>query len=215
MRGTRDTRLDIINAARENFARKGFQGATIAEIAEAAGISEGAIYRHFNSKHELLVECVEPVLNELVEVMDKEVPRADDLMELTKKSLEIRLNMFGNHYHTFRILFNELPYSKELFDIYINFIMKQEGKISQMFESLEDLGIKKQRKNFLLFGLGQVMSLWIYLNLKEWQQKDQINFPEEVIAFDDEQVVEDLAEYIMYGIAGVPYECRDEEGDVR
>ena len=41
------------------FAKRGFQGASLDEIAETAGYTRGAIYKHFADKEELLHEvCV-------------------------------------------------------------------------------------------------------------------------------------------------------------
>jgi len=43
----------ILYAAAEVFARRGYDGARIEEIAEAAGVSKGLIYEHFKGKREL------------------------------------------------------------------------------------------------------------------------------------------------------------------
>lgn len=48
------TRDRINRAALELFADKGVDQATIGDIAKGAGISEGAIYRHYPSKDELI-----------------------------------------------------------------------------------------------------------------------------------------------------------------
>src|SRR5262245_2958112 len=50
-----ERREAILRAAREEFARHGFEGARTAAIAGAAGCSEAVIYRHFSSKKALLV----------------------------------------------------------------------------------------------------------------------------------------------------------------
>lgn len=47
-------RESILGAAARLFARKGISGATMAEIANEAGLSAGAVYRYFSSKEELL-----------------------------------------------------------------------------------------------------------------------------------------------------------------
>ena len=44
---TRDLLLD---AAEEVFAKKGFEGASLEEIADTAGYTRGAIYKHFGGK---------------------------------------------------------------------------------------------------------------------------------------------------------------------
>ncbi len=49
----RETRTKILDAARKLFGDRGFGQATIEDIAEAAGVSNGALYHHFASKEEL------------------------------------------------------------------------------------------------------------------------------------------------------------------
>jgi AcrR family transcriptional regulator len=50
----------ILEAARQRFARSGFRGTNVPEIAREAGISVGLIYRYFPSKEELFLElCLE------------------------------------------------------------------------------------------------------------------------------------------------------------
>jgi AcrR family transcriptional regulator len=48
------TRLALVDAARVVFARKGFDGASLDEIAATAGYTRGAIYKHFRGKEDLL-----------------------------------------------------------------------------------------------------------------------------------------------------------------
>lgn len=51
---TEARRIKILEAAQSVFAEKGFHDATIAEIARAAGVSEGSIYEYFSSKEGVL-----------------------------------------------------------------------------------------------------------------------------------------------------------------
>jgi len=51
----RRSRARIRQAARELFAERGFDGATLRAIAERAGMGASSIYRHVRSKQELLV----------------------------------------------------------------------------------------------------------------------------------------------------------------
>jgi TetR/AcrR family fatty acid metabolism transcriptional regulator len=48
------TRERIIAAATEVFARSGFHGAKVADIAERAGIAYGLVYHYFHNKDDLL-----------------------------------------------------------------------------------------------------------------------------------------------------------------
>jgi TetR/AcrR family transcriptional regulator len=49
----RDRRLQIMEAAKELFARQGFEGTTTRQIAERARVNEAIIFRHFPGKEDL------------------------------------------------------------------------------------------------------------------------------------------------------------------
>ena len=53
------TRNVLLDAAEEVFARRGFDGAALEDIAEVGGYTRGAIYSHFGSKAELFLAVVE------------------------------------------------------------------------------------------------------------------------------------------------------------
>jgi TetR/AcrR family transcriptional repressor of mexJK operon len=50
-----ETRERIILAARDVIARKGKRGATTREIADAAGVNEATLFRHFGNKEQLII----------------------------------------------------------------------------------------------------------------------------------------------------------------
>jgi AcrR family transcriptional regulator len=59
------TRERILSAAAQLFAEHGFASASMPAIAELSGITAGAIYRHFKSKADLLLEVVKRALEAL------------------------------------------------------------------------------------------------------------------------------------------------------
>jgi AcrR family transcriptional regulator len=75
-------RSSILQAARRAFTETGdMNGTTIRHIAERGGISEGVIYRHFESKDQLFFEAVVEPLRQAVddlvaatEVVDRDEP---------------------------------------------------------------------------------------------------------------------------------------------
>jgi AcrR family transcriptional regulator len=50
-----ETRARLLRAAADVFAARGYDGTRVADIAAAAGVSNGALYAHFGSKAELLL----------------------------------------------------------------------------------------------------------------------------------------------------------------
>jgi len=55
----RDRRLQIMEAAKELFARQGLEGTTTRQIAEHARVNEAIIFRHFPSKEDLYWEIID------------------------------------------------------------------------------------------------------------------------------------------------------------
>jgi AcrR family transcriptional regulator len=55
-------RQHVLDAAIRAFDAKGFRGATIRDIAQAAGISDGTIYNIFDSKEAILIAIMEKML---------------------------------------------------------------------------------------------------------------------------------------------------------
>ncbi len=53
-----ETRERLLRAAAGAFAERGYDGTRVADIAAAAGVSNGALYAHFGSKAELLVAAL-------------------------------------------------------------------------------------------------------------------------------------------------------------
>jgi AcrR family transcriptional regulator len=53
------TRASLLSAAARVYARAGFGGATLDEVAAEAGFTKGAVYSHFGSKENLLLALME------------------------------------------------------------------------------------------------------------------------------------------------------------
>ena len=72
-------RVDLLDAALDLFVERGYEGTSVAALAEATGLSKAAFVYHFSSKEELLFELSGPLLDELDEVLaDPDGGRPDD-----------------------------------------------------------------------------------------------------------------------------------------
>lgn len=56
--GAPDTRAEVLAAARESFAAKGFGGTTIRAVAAAAGVDPALVHHYFGSKDDLFVAAL-------------------------------------------------------------------------------------------------------------------------------------------------------------
>ena len=59
-----NTRERLLAAARSVFARSGFHGASVDEIASEAGFSTGALYSNFDGKEDLFLVLMEREIDE-------------------------------------------------------------------------------------------------------------------------------------------------------
>ena len=71
------TRAALIASARHVFATRGFEGASLDEIADAAGYTRGAIYRHFANKEDLLFAVSDTINTEVLDTFAEELDLED------------------------------------------------------------------------------------------------------------------------------------------
>lgn len=83
----------ILDAAQRVFAEKGFEGASIADIARVAGISDGLVYRYFRNKRELLYGVLRQFYQRIMVDLEHEVFGQDRfrarLEALIKRHIEV------------------------------------------------------------------------------------------------------------------------------
>jgi AcrR family transcriptional regulator len=75
-RRRQQTRDVLIAAATEVFARRGFEGASLEEIAETAGFTRGAIYKNFDGKEDLFLAAIDRLNERVIEAFRSIAPDA-------------------------------------------------------------------------------------------------------------------------------------------
>ncbi len=71
-------RQAVLETACRVFSRSSYRGATTAEIAREAGISEPILYRHFGSKRELYLACLDEAWASFRVEAEREIERAPE-----------------------------------------------------------------------------------------------------------------------------------------
>jgi len=101
-------KAQILEAAAQVFAKKGYPRATTAEIAALADVSEGTIYNYFESKHDLLVG----IMAELAGALDLEEPMdrglADDSATFLRQMLQVRRQFEDENGAMLRVVLSEV-----------------------------------------------------------------------------------------------------------
>ena len=82
-----DARARLEEAAYDLFEERGFEGTTVAEIAERAGLTERTFFRHFSDKKEVLFGGGELLIERVVSAV-ADAPTAASAVEAAKAGLE-------------------------------------------------------------------------------------------------------------------------------
>ena len=97
----------IIDMAVREFAKKGFDRANINQIAEAAGISVGSIYKYFDTKEDLFLTCVLSGVKTLESVLGEVIARPGDLFSKMERIVRI-IQLHSREQRNLIILYNEM-----------------------------------------------------------------------------------------------------------
>ncbi|NPA41833.1 MAG: TetR/AcrR family transcriptional regulator [Aquificae bacterium] len=98
------TRDLILEEALKLFSEKGIKETTIRDIAKAVGITEGAIYRHFESKDQIVYELFEKYSHQLYDKVERAIKRAKTEEEAFKKAVYAFLEFAFKKPDAFRYL---------------------------------------------------------------------------------------------------------------
>jgi TetR/AcrR family transcriptional repressor of bet genes len=91
-----ERRRQLIDATMKCIARKGLSNTSIGDVASEAGLSQGIVNLHFDSKDNLLIETLRTLANEYRAVFDRTLARAgrhpaDALLALMQMDLKPKL----------------------------------------------------------------------------------------------------------------------------
>lgn len=126
------TKVAIMRAAIDVFIKKGFSGATTKEIAQAAGISEGAVFRHFPNKAEILYGIVEEFITLMgVDTLKQTIAECGglDIRAAVRHVIENRLEIIQDSSVFIRMILVESIYDKKLQEIYREQVYKPIRKL--------------------------------------------------------------------------------------
>lgn len=110
-----ERRERILSGAMEVFARRGYDAASMGEIARAAEITPAVIYDHFSSKAALQVELLERQTRELIAYVAAALERAPESPEPRfRAGCDAYFRFVEEHPLAWRILFSDPPSDPEV-----------------------------------------------------------------------------------------------------
>ena len=112
-----ETREQLLDAAERVFLERGVGHASLAEVADAAGVTRGAIYHHFDSKAELFEAMVERAEMPIDAAFESAAASDDDPLDsLGKRALSALLQLASSSRvrRVFEVVFLRCEYTDEL-----------------------------------------------------------------------------------------------------
>ncbi len=80
-------RMQIIEAAYEVFATKGYTATGIADIAERLGMGHGTFYRYFKNKRDILDQVVDYGVERIMQALELETPKPAETLDQFRDQL--------------------------------------------------------------------------------------------------------------------------------
>ncbi len=102
----------ILVAATQLFARNGFQGTSMAELAKLTGAARGTIFHHFKNKEDLFLNILNNVKEDILSAVrhHKETTCYDNGLEMVEGVVTFYLNLVGENENQFLLLHRHYPY---------------------------------------------------------------------------------------------------------
>lgn len=109
-----ERRQSVLRAAARVFAEKGYRLTSIDDIVEAAGVSRGLFYMHFDSKKEAFLELIEAYFAEFAGILkknhlqlDKVISENGNILEAWRGNLLRILSFHNDNSNLTRIIYRE------------------------------------------------------------------------------------------------------------
>src|SRR3954468_11564465 len=164
-----DPRAAILDAALEVFSKRGYNGASIDEIAQAAGISKALIYEHFPSKKELHVSLLERHTQEIFVRLSQTADTGDPGEVRLRNGVDAFLEWVETHPEAFRLLFRD-TFELEVAEVLNRLQAQATGAIAALMaaepaerrpsEPEADWGLALEAMAQQLSGAAQSLAIW-------------------------------------------------------
>jgi AcrR family transcriptional regulator len=138
-----ERKRQLLQHAKQLFVTHGYQDTTTKEIAEAAGVSEPVLYRHFESKKALFLEVLEEIRAATVKRWHAETAEITDPLAKLHAITDIYLGSTREHALEFRIMHRTLIETDdpEIAALLRSFYLDSENLLAQVIAEGQAAGV--------------------------------------------------------------------------
>ncbi|SEK65358.1 transcriptional regulator, TetR family [Carnobacterium iners] len=185
--------IDILKASLELFSCKGYSNTSTKDIAKAANVAEGTIFKHFGSKENLLYATLIPLLKHTLAqewkdqlALVKQNIEAYPFPIFLREVLEEKTTYAGDNIKVFKILYMEFIYQEDMRKNLMTLIPKD--IVKEINEVLDYYKKKKQvvnlpNKELFRFLAGTLMTFVITVELIPATEEEKALEMENMITF--------------------------------
>lgn len=155
------SRDHILESAAQVFCQKGYNGASMSDIAQAVGLQKATIYHHFGRKQDILAELLDRAMTILTDNMDQVLQRDCPLDEKLRLAMQGYLHVLCEQADLSSVLIMEYRSLEK--DLYTKHI-KNRDKFEKMWRDLVREGVDSGK-----FQTQSVsMTVWALLGVMNW-----------------------------------------------
>ena len=159
-------KTQILEAAAKVFVEKGYDRATLQDIAVRVGITKAALYYHFPSKHDLLYQIVDTVMEKGILELTKIVEQPLPFKEKIQSAFREHFSSYDSQFPQYGVLLHEklnLMPSKEAHQM-----KEKTRRYVSIWKRLMDEGV---RGGNLREDLPPKLMVWAALGMSNWVYK--------------------------------------------
>lgn len=154
-------RAGILKAARKVFARHGYDGATMDDVAEACSIAKGTLYLYFKSKRQIYLGVLKEDLQLLREANRQAIEAVSSAEDRIRAFITTRFDFCERHRDFFRIYNSDIsaifisahPLQKDLREFYLDQAELLAGIISNGIREGELRDVPAQAAAFAIYDM--------------------------------------------------------------
>ncbi len=158
----------IINAAMELFAQKGYFYTNVKEIADKANVGVGTVYIYFQNKDEILITLFKGFFSKVAERISQVLERDMNTLDKLKLALRVLIDRLSQNIDMARVFVVELDQSHQALSHLSPLIFKQFYRwISALVEEAQEQNLLREDININImsisaFGIIQaLLSDWV------------------------------------------------------
>lgn len=155
------TRERILEAATEVFARHGFHGARVADIADQAGIAYGLVYHYFDNKDDILGAIFSERWSQYVSYIDEVGRTSLTFREKMRRLAHFWIEIYRREPNLMTIMINEISRSYEFLESH------DIGTVLVAFDAIESIIIDARSKGEVAGDIDPQLATYVVLGAAE------------------------------------------------